>query len=97
MIIKDRTDIFREAVEVLEKLNSYSKDSLIFTEDEKIIINEWFKNHVASNDGNSGRYKMPKHYLMYKSGVIPRAGLYKGVECACGKCFGGLNGAWNES
>lgn len=51
----------------------------------------------AIDDGNSGHYKMPKHYLMYKSGVIPRAGLYKGVECACSKCFGGLNGTWNES
>lgn len=96
MTIKDKADFFKEVVEDLEKLNAYEKDSFIFTEDEKTMIDEWFKTHAASDDGNSGRYKMPKHYLMYQSGVIPRAGLYKGVECACGKCYGGLNGTWNE-
>ena len=97
MTIKDKAEFFKGVAEDLEKLNAYEKDSFIFTEDEKAMIDEWFKQHSASDDGNSGRYKMPKHYLMYKSGVIPRAGLYKGVECACGKCYGGLNGAWNES
>lgn len=97
MTIKNKADFFKEIAEDLEKFNAYEKDPLSFTEDEKAIIDEWFETHVTSDDGNSGRYKMPKHYLTYKSGVIPRAGLYKGVECTCGKCYGGLNGAWNES
>lgn len=43
MTIKDKAEFFKGVAEDLEKLNAYEKDSFIFTEDEKTMIDEWFK------------------------------------------------------
>ena len=85
--------------DLIDTVNQYDKinKTYTFTKDECNKIQDWFAEHSKSDGGNSGRYKTPKHYLMYKVGVIPRGGLYKGVECACGTCYGGLNGTWNET
>ena len=58
-----------------------------FTNEELTHFSEVFRNHVSScgDDGNSGRYKIPKHWMRFVIFSQPRSGkLYKGIQCQCG-------------
>lgn len=72
-----------------------------FSEEEMIVINQWWKNHFdkhdSENDGMTGRYKTPKYHLKFIIEPVPRDKLYKYVECNCGCKFGGaVNEKWRE-
>nr|DAD58942.1 MAG TPA: hypothetical protein [Caudoviricetes sp.] len=58
-----------------------------FTKEELDELGSFFRVHVANanDDGNSGRYKCPKHWMKFVIFAPPRAGiLYKGFVCNCG-------------
>ena len=62
-------------------------DVYSFTKEELEQLSSFFRVHVANSndDGNSGRYKMPKHWMKMVIFAPPRAGtLYKGFVCNCG-------------
>lgn len=58
-----------------------------FTDDEIDKINDLFVLHLERQNAedNSGKYKVPKHWLSYQVGIAPRGGLYKQGVCACGQ------------
>lgn len=61
-----------------------------FTKEELDELSSFFRAHVenANDNGNSGRYKYPKHWMKFVIFAPPRAGsLYKGFICSCGYEF----------
>lgn len=63
-------------------------DVYSFTKEELAVLSKDFQQHVKQHGGNSGRYKMPKHWMKMVIFAPPRAGCYyKGYECACGYQF----------
>lgn len=58
------------------------------TKEELEVISKDFRQHVKMHGGNSGRYKMPRHWMKIQIFAPPRAGrLYKGYVCSCGYEF----------
>ena len=63
-------------------------DVYSFTKEELEVLSKDFQQHIKQHGGNSGRYKIPKHWMKMVIFAPPRAGvLYKGYECACGYEF----------
>ena len=63
-------------------------DVYSFTKEELAVLSKDFQQHVKQHGGNSGRYKIPKHWMKMVIFAPPRAGCcYKGYECACGYEF----------
>ena len=63
-------------------------DVYSFTKEELAVLSKDFQQHVKQHGGNSGRYKVPKHWMKMVIFAPPRAGCcYKGYECACGYQF----------
>lgn len=63
-------------------------DVYSFTKEELAVLSKDFQQHVKQHGGNSGRYKIPKHWMKMMIFAPPRAGCcYKGYECACGYQF----------
>ena len=63
-------------------------DVYSFTKEELAVLSKDFQQHVKQHGGNSGRYKIPKHWMKMVIFAPPRAGCcYKGYECACGYQF----------
>lgn len=63
-------------------------DVYSFTKEELAVLSKDFQQHVKQHGGNSGRYKIPKHWMKMVIFAPPRAGCcYKGYECACGYKF----------
>lgn len=58
------------------------------TKEELEVISKDFRQHVKMHGGNSGCYKMPRHWMKIQIFAPPRAGrLYKGFVCSCGYEF----------
>lgn len=58
-----------------------------FTDQELSRFSKAFETHLKTcgDDGNSGRHKMPKHWMKFVIYTPPRSGfLHKGIECPCG-------------
>ena len=70
----------------MERATKFNK-TYSFTEGEISRFSKAFKTHLETcgDDGNSGRYKIPKHWMKFVAYIPPRSGiLYKGIECPCG-------------
>lgn len=64
------------------------KDAYGFSKEELDELSKEFRTHVDLQGGNTGREKMPKHWLKFVIFSPPRSGkLYKGFVCNCGYEF----------
>lgn len=62
----------------MSNLYSFSKEELDF-------LTDMYQLHLKECGGNTGREKMPKHWIKLTMFSPPRAGrFYKGINCNCG-------------